>query len=147
MFRIGGKNELFTVSLLGRFTLTGAKIPCYGVLVGLKLCVKRCAGCDRSDGVVELAACFGRVPALKAVSLFDRERSGDRRLAVRLDSFIVRCFMPVLDGKLPPILSGSLLFIESTIPDTLFFQPAFPFSDYCLKRGKAQFVEYQPEES
>ena len=33
------------------------------------------------------------------------------------------------------------------IPDTLFFQPAFPFSDYCLKRGKAQFVEYQPEES
>ena len=50
-------------------------------------------------------------------------------------------------GKLPPILSGSLLFIESTIPDTLFFQPAFPFSDYCLKRGKAQFVEYQPEES
>ena len=44
-------------------------------------------------------------------------------------------------GKLPPILSGSLLFIESTIPDTLFFQPAFPFSDYCLKRGKAQFVE------
>ena len=50
-------------------------------------------------------------------------------------------------GKLPPILSGSLLFIESTIPDTGFFQPAFPFSDYCLKRGKAQFVEYQPEES
>jgi hypothetical protein len=49
--------------------------------------------------------------------------------------------------KLPPILSGSLLFIESTIPDTLFFQPAFPFSDYCLKRGKAQLVEYQPEES
>ena len=50
-------------------------------------------------------------------------------------------------GKLPPILSGSLLFIESTIPDTLFFQPAFPFSDYCLKHRKAQFVEYQPEES
>ena len=25
-----------------------------------------------------------------------------------------------------------------TIPDTLFFQPTFPFSDYCLKRGKAQ---------
>ena len=50
-------------------------------------------------------------------------------------------------GKLPPILSSSLLFIESTIPDTLFFLPAFPFSDYCLKRGKAQFVEYQPEES
>ena len=50
-------------------------------------------------------------------------------------------------GKLPPILSGSLLFIESTIPDTGFFQPAFPFSDYCLKRGKAQFAEYQPEES
>ena len=33
------------------------------------------------------------------------------------------------------------------IPDTGFFRPAFPFSDYCLKRGKAQFVEYQPEES
>ena len=29
---------------------------------------------------------------LKAVPLFDRERCGDRRLAVRLDSFIVRCF-------------------------------------------------------
>ena len=24
------------------------------------------------------------------------------------------------------------------IPDTLFFQPTFPFSDYCLKRRKAQ---------
>ena len=24
------------------------------------------------------------------------------------------------------------------IPDTLFFLPAFPFSDYCLKRRKAQ---------
>ena len=33
------------------------------------------------------------------------------------------------------------------IPDTLFFLPAFPFSDYCLKHRKAQFVEYQPEES
>ena len=31
--------------------------------------------------------------------------------------------------------------------DTLFFLPAFPFSDYCLKHRKAQFVEYQPEES
>ena len=34
-----------------------------------------------------------------------------------------------------------------SIPDTLFFLPAFPFSDYCLKHRKAQFVEYQPEES
>ena len=33
------------------------------------------------------------------------------------------------------------------IPDTLFFLPAFPFSDYCLKHRKAQFVEYQPKES
>ena len=33
------------------------------------------------------------------------------------------------------------------IPDTLFFLPAFPFSDYYLKHRKAQFVEYQPEES
>ena len=29
---------------------------------------------------------------LKAVPLFDRERCGDRRLAVRLNSFTVRCF-------------------------------------------------------
>ena len=49
--------------------------------------------------------------------------------------------------KLPPILSGSLLFIESTIPDTLFFQPAFPFSDYCLKRGKAQSAKDRPAKS
>ena len=33
------------------------------------------------------------------------------------------------------------------IPDTLFFLPVFPFSDYCLKHRKAQFVEYQLEES
>ena len=50
-------------------------------------------------------------------------------------------------GKLPPILSGSLLFIESTIPDTLFFQPAFPFSDYCLKRRKVQSATDRPKES
>ena len=29
-------------------------------------------------------------------------------------------------------------YILLAIPDTLFFQPAFPFSDYCLKRRKAQ---------
>ena len=61
-------------------------------MVRFKLRVKRCAGRDRRDGVVELAACFGRVPALEAVSLFDRERCGDRRLAVRLDGFAVRYF-------------------------------------------------------
>ena len=50
-------------------------------------------------------------------------------------------------GKLPPILSGSLLFIESTIPDTLFFRPAFPFSDYCLKRRKVQSATDRPKKS
>ena len=73
--------------------------------------IERLAGRNRRDGVIELAACFGRVPAFEAVSRFDWDRCRDRRLAVRLDSFIVRCFMPVLDGKLPPILSGSLLFV------------------------------------
>jgi len=34
-----------------------------------------------------------------------------------------------------------------TIPDTLFFQPAFPFSDYCLKRRKAQSATDQPKKS
>ena len=33
------------------------------------------------------------------------------------------------------------------IPDTLFFQPAFPFSDYCLKRGKAQSAKDRPAKS
>ena len=33
------------------------------------------------------------------------------------------------------------------IPDTLFFQPAFPFSDYCLKRGKAQSAKNRPAKS
>ena len=30
------------------------------------------------------------------------------------------------------------------IHHTLFFQPAFPFSDYCLKRGKAQSAKDRP---
>ena len=33
------------------------------------------------------------------------------------------------------------------IPDTLFFQPAFPFSDYCLKRRKVQSATDQPKKS
>ena len=33
------------------------------------------------------------------------------------------------------------------IPDTLFFQPTFPFSDYCLKRGKAQSATDRPKKS
>ena len=33
------------------------------------------------------------------------------------------------------------------IPDTLFFLPAFPFSDYCLKRGKAQSAKDRPAKS
>ena len=44
-------------------------------------------------------------------------------------------------------LDGNLQMWVDAIPDTLFFLPAFPFSDYCLKHRKAQFVEYQPEES
>ena len=33
------------------------------------------------------------------------------------------------------------------IPDTLFFQPTFPFSDYCLKRRKAQSAKDRPAKS
>jgi len=33
------------------------------------------------------------------------------------------------------------------IPDTLFFQPAFPFSDYCLKRRKVQSATDRPKKS
>lgn len=33
------------------------------------------------------------------------------------------------------------------IPDTLFFLPAFPFSDYCLKQGKAQSAKDRPAKS
>ena len=56
--------------------------------------------------------------------------------------------------KVSPFVSNSFLISRNfvipailAIPDTLFFLPAFPFSDYCLKHRKAQFVEYQPEES
>ena len=90
--RLGRQHQLFAVGLICSFRFARAKIPCHDVLVRFKLRVKRCAGCDRSDGIVELAACFGRVPALEAVSLFDRERCRERRLAVRLDGFAVRCF-------------------------------------------------------
>ena len=38
-------------------------------------------------------------------------------------------------------------YILLAIPDTLFFQPAFPFSDYCLKRGKAQSAKDRPAKS
>ena len=33
------------------------------------------------------------------------------------------------------------------IPDTLFFLPAFPFSDYCLKRRKVQAATDRPKKS
>ena len=33
------------------------------------------------------------------------------------------------------------------IPDTLFFLPAFPFSDYCLKRRKVQSATDRPKKS
>ena len=33
------------------------------------------------------------------------------------------------------------------IPDTLFFLPAFPFSDYCLKRMKVQSATDRPKKS
>ena len=33
----------------------------------------------------------------------------------------------------------------AAIPDTLFFQPAFPFSDYCLKHRKAQSATDRPK--
>ena len=33
------------------------------------------------------------------------------------------------------------------IPDTLFFQPVFPFSDYCLKRRKVQSATDRPKKS
>ena len=90
--RLSRQHQLFAVGLICGFRFASTKIPCHDVFVCFKLRIKRRAGRDRSDGIVELAACFGRVPALKAVSLFDRERCGDRRLAVRLNSFTVRCF-------------------------------------------------------
>lgn len=90
--RLSRQRQLFAISLICGFRSASTKIPCHDVFVCFKLRIKRCAGRYRSDGIVELAACFGRVPALKAVPLFDGERCGDRRLAVRLNSFIVRCF-------------------------------------------------------
>ena len=90
--RLSRQRQLFAISLICGFRSASTKIPCHDVFVCFKLRIKRCAGRYRSDGIVELAACFGRVPALKAVPLFDGKRCGDRRLAVRLNSFIVRCF-------------------------------------------------------
>ena len=54
------------------------------------------------------------------------------------NAFAIAGFLGLEYPSIPAILA---------IPDTLFFLPAFPFSDYCLKHRKAQFVEYQPEES
>ena len=36
-------------------------------------------------------------------------------------------------------------YILLAIPDTLFFLPAFPFSDYCLKRRKVQSATDRPK--
>ena len=38
-------------------------------------------------------------------------------------------------------------YILLAIPDTLFFLPAFPFSDYCLKRRKVQSATDRPKKS
>ena len=92
--RLSRQHQLFAIGLICGFRFASTKIPCHDVFVCFKLRIKRCAGCDRGDSVVELAACFGRVPALKAVPLFDGERCGNRRLAIRLDGFAV-CCLPV----------------------------------------------------
>ena len=44
-------------------------------------------------------------------------------------------------------LEGNLQMWVGAIPDTLFFLPAFPFSDYCLERGKAQSATDRPAKS
>ena len=64
----------------------------------------------------------------------------------------IGCILSKVQNFLKPSAFNSCYDTEDipailAIPDTLFFQPAFPFSDYCLKHRKAQFVEYQPEES
>ena len=90
-FRIGGQHNLFTIDLLSRFALTDAQIPCYGVLVGRKLRVKCRAAGDR-DRTVKAAARLCRKPALERVAGLDGNAAWRRRLAVRLNSFTVRCF-------------------------------------------------------
>ena len=64
----------------------------------------------------------------------------------------IGCILSKVQNFLKPSAFNSCYDTEDipailAIPDTLFFLPAFPFSDYCLKHRKAQFVEYQPEES
>ena len=44
-------------------------------------------------------------------------------------------------------LEGNLQMWVDAIPDTLFFLPAFPFSDYCLKRRKVQSATDRPKKS
>ena len=90
--RLSRQHQLFAIGLICGFRFASTKIPCHDVFVCFKLRVKCCAGRDRSNGIVELAACFDRIPAFETVPFFDGERCGDRRLAVRLNSFTVRCF-------------------------------------------------------
>ena len=55
----------------------------------------------------------------------------------------IGCILSKVQNFLKPSAFNSCYDTEDipailAIPDTLFFQPAFPFSDYCLKRRKVQ---------
>ena len=49
--------------------------------------------------------------------------------------------------SISPLRYDLVHYILLAIPDTLFFQPAFPFSDYCLKRRKVQSATDRPKKS
>ena len=49
--------------------------------------------------------------------------------------------------SISPLRYNLVHYILLAIPDTLFFQPAFPFSDYCLKRRKVQSATDRPKKS
>ena len=64
----------------------------------------------------------------------------------------IGCILSKVQNFLKPSAFNSCYDTEDipailAIPDTLFFQPAFPFSDYCLKRRKAQSATDQPKKS
>ena len=64
----------------------------------------------------------------------------------------IGCILSKVQNFLKPSAFNSCYDTEDipailAIPDTLFFQPTFPFSDYCLKRGKAQSATDRPKKS
>ena len=49
--------------------------------------------------------------------------------------------------SISPLRQDLVHYILLAITDTLFFLPAFPFSDYCLKRRKVQSATDRPKKS